>query len=151
MVTCAVFTFPAWELLVLRFGATQDSLKEGGKWNRPFSANDNGNFATMQVLVERGTWSINHSPIPTTDWALIDGRRYSVRPPVLPFLASGVYWVFHRIFGLQLSHKPDFVVLHYVLVLAFSGLATALGAVLISRSVALIAMENFSDGLGLIG
>jgi hypothetical protein len=88
LATCGVFTFPAWESLLQRLGASPESLEAGGRWHRPFSANDLSNLATIRALVEQGTWAIDRSGFQSSDQALIDGRYYSVRPPVLALLAS---------------------------------------------------------------
>jgi len=70
----------------------------------------NSRLATAWALVHEGRWSID-PPNPfepgTVDKVEIDGRLYSTKPPVLPLLMTGEYWVMHRAFGWDLANRED--------------------------------------------
>lgn len=111
------------------------------------SFNDRSRMAAIESLVERGTWVIDQSPFSrTVDRILVDGHFYSDKPPVLTFIASGVYAVLHHGFHLSLdagwcdpdadpchcrafcnrqgSAKPDWA--YYLLTLLLVGFPSAL-------------------------
>lgn len=82
-------------------------------------ANDASRLATVESLVHRGTFIIDGSPFAyTIDRAQIDGHNYSTKPPLLPLLMAGEYWVMHRLFGLDLHHPVQRAVV--VKLLAFT-------------------------------
>ena len=58
-----------------------------GSWN------DSSRLATAEALVEQGTWAIENTRLGrlTADYILWNGHFYSDKPPVLSFLAAGVY------------------------------------------------------------
>ena len=61
-------------------------------------------LATVQTLVEQGTFIIDHTEFNRTgDKAFIDGHFYSDKTPVLSVAAAGVYAVLHEVFGLALD------------------------------------------------
>jgi len=68
------------------------------------SFNDQSRMAAVESLVQRGAWIIDESPFyRTVDRILVDGHFYSDKPPVLTFIASGVYAVLHDGFHLTLD------------------------------------------------
>ncbi len=90
------------------------------------SANDRSRWCTVASLVERGTYVIDEQ-IKITDkkmknrrpWATIDKVRhlgsdgeqhyYSSKPPLLPTLVAGVYWVVNLCTGMRLTDQPIYV------------------------------------------
>ena len=61
-------------------------------------------LATVQTLVEQGTFIIDHTEFNRTgDKVFIDGHFYSDKTPVLSVAASGAYAVLHNVFGLTLD------------------------------------------------
>jgi len=60
-------------------------------------------LAAVQSLVETGSFEIEESMFQTPDKALIGGRFYSDKPPLLNVLLSGIYGVLHH--GLGLSFR----------------------------------------------
>jgi hypothetical protein len=71
------------------------------------SFNDRSRLAAIESRVARGTWIIDESPFSrTVDRIFVDGHFYSDKPPVLTFIASGVYTVLHRGFHLSLDASP---------------------------------------------
>lgn len=72
-------------------------------------------LASVHSLVHHGTWVIGHDPaLPpnpftplTVDKAVIGERLYSTKPPVLPLLMTGEYWVAHHLFGMDLARTDD--------------------------------------------
>lgn len=91
----------------------------------PFlSANDRSRWATIRALVEYGTYSIDRVSFGRAgqrhpDWYTIDlvrhrardGREhfYSSKPPLLPTLLAGKYWLVRRFTGATLAQDPFFV------------------------------------------
>lgn len=73
---------------------------------QPESWNDIARVASVESLVERGTWAIDDSPWvdATKDKVLLNGRFYSDKMPVLTLMGAGVYAVLH---GLGASLAPD--------------------------------------------
>jgi hypothetical protein len=107
------------------------------------SFNDRSRMAAIESLVHRGTWIIDESPFSRTgDRIFVDDHFYSDKPPVLAFIASGVYAALHRGFHLSLDgswcdldespchcrafcdERPDWA--YYLLTLALIGLPSAL-------------------------
>ncbi len=73
---------------------------------KPESWNDIARIASIESLVERGTWAIDDSPWvdETKDKVLLDGHFYSDKMPLLTFMGAGVYAVLH---GWGASLAPD--------------------------------------------
>ncbi|MCJ7736667.1 MAG: hypothetical protein MUQ10_05045, partial [Anaerolineae bacterium] len=66
------------------------------------SYNDQSRMAAVESRVERGTWVIDESMFARSgDRISVDGHFYSDKPPVLSWIAAGVYGVLHN--GLQLD------------------------------------------------
>lgn len=66
-------------------------------------------LATVYGLVHHGTWRIDEPENPfesaTVDKCMIDGGLYSTKPPLLPMIMAGEYWLLHRYFGADLTRK----------------------------------------------
>jgi hypothetical protein len=61
-------------------------------------------LATVQALVEQGTFIIDHTEFNRTgDKVFIDGHFYSDKTPLLSVAAAGVYSILHHNFGLTLD------------------------------------------------
>jgi hypothetical protein len=61
-------------------------------------------MATVQTLVEQGTFIIDHTEFNRTgDKVFINGHFYSDKTPALSVAAAGVYAVLHNVFGLTLD------------------------------------------------
>lgn len=73
---------------------------------QPESWNDIARVASIESLVERGTWVIDGSPWvdQTKDKVFLNGNFYSDKMPVLTLFGAGVYAVLH---GLGASLAPD--------------------------------------------
>ncbi len=123
------------------------------------SFNDRSRMAAIESRVTRGTWIIDESPFRrTVDRIYVDGHFYSDKPPVLSFLASGVYAVLHDGFGLSLDagpcdldvgpchcralcdEDPDWA--YYVLTLTLIGLPSALMLALFYHMTSLFGLDN---------
>jgi hypothetical protein len=87
-------------------------------WRRqtPFlSANDRSRWCMIRALVEHQTYAIDEI-IAEPNWHTIDmvqhkdrqgqTRLYSSKPPLLPTLLAGPYWVIHRLTGATLASEP---------------------------------------------
>lgn len=95
--------------------ALQQHLARQGKLRaplmRPFlSANDRSRWCTIRALVEDGTYAIDNV-IQQPGWDTIDmvkhdGHLYSSKPPLLPTLLAGEYWLIHRLTGAALAEHP---------------------------------------------
>lgn len=89
---------------------------------RPFlSGNDRSRWCTVRALVEHGTYAIDEI-VSQPNWDTIDmvkhdgrgnpapgpdeGRLYSSKPPLLPTLMAGEYWLLNRLTGTTLGSHP---------------------------------------------
>ncbi len=65
-------------------------------------------LASVESLVERGTWAIDDSPLASRTWDTlrIGGHFYSDKPPLLQALAAVPYAILHHGFGIALSSAP---------------------------------------------
>ncbi len=89
---------------------------------RPFlSGNDRSRWCTVRALVEHGTYAIDEI-VSEPNWDTIDmvkhdgrgnpapgpdeGHLYSSKPPLLPTLMAGEYWLLHRLTGMTLGSHP---------------------------------------------
>lgn len=75
------------------------------------SANDRSRWCTVWSLVERGTFQIDEiDAVP--GWGTIDKVRhqehfYSSKPPLLPAMVAGVYWLVRAVTGWTLDDQTD--------------------------------------------
>jgi hypothetical protein len=71
----------------------------------PVSWNDIARTATVESLVERGTWTIDGSPWldQTKDKVFLNGRFYSDKMPLLSLLGAGVYGLVRSTLGATLA------------------------------------------------
>ena len=75
------------------------------------SANDRSRWCTVWSLVERGTFQIDEiDAVP--GWGTIDkvrhqGHFYSSKPPLLPTMVAGVYWLVRAVTGWTLDDQTD--------------------------------------------
>src|SRR5262245_50735864 len=105
-----------------------------------FSSNDRSRWCTVRALVDEGTFVIGRrdpalagpknkygdSGIVFEDgWKTVDkimnpdtGEFYSTKPPLLPVLMAGEYWLLKQLFGWQITEDTWAVVL--VIVLTFN-------------------------------
>lgn len=78
---------------------------------RPFlSGNDRSRWCTIRALAEQGTYAIDdiqdQPGWDTIDMVKHDGQLYSSKPPLLPTLLAGPYWVIYRTTGASLASHP---------------------------------------------
>lgn len=78
---------------------------------RPFlSGNDRSRWCTIRALVEQGTYAIDDIQTQpgwdTIDMVKHDGRLYSSKPPLLPTLLAGPYWIVYQTTGATLATHP---------------------------------------------
>jgi len=125
------------------------------------SFNDASRMASVEALVEHGTWAIDNTTMAghTGDIIKLNGHTYSDKPPVLSFMAAGLYAILHRVFGLQLIPKecdprasacycfavlcpqrPDWA--YYWLTLTLIGIPSAFLLALFYRLTASMAQSN---------
>jgi len=123
------------------------------------SFNDRSRMAAIESRVTRETWIIDESPFSrTVDRILVDGHFYSDKPPVLSFIASGVYAILHK--GLHLSldaswcdfdegpchcralcdDNPDWA--YYLLTLTLVGIPSALMLALFYHMTGFLGLDN---------
>jgi hypothetical protein len=84
-------------------------------WNLQDSSLDNANtgsrYATIEALVDYGTYSIDDTRyVRTIDKYQVDGHYISSKPPTLPTLAAGVYWAYQQLTGKDIAHHEGSVV-----------------------------------------
>jgi hypothetical protein len=97
-----------------------------------FSSNDRSRWATIRALVDEGTYVIGHrdperatATNPYGDegivfedgWQTVDkvlkpetNEFYSSKPPLLPTLLAGEYWLLKKLFGWSIADNPWLVV-----------------------------------------
>jgi hypothetical protein len=64
------------------------------------NANTGSRYATVESLVDYGTYAIDQSRYRhTVDKVLIGDHFYSSKPPLLPTYTAGVYWVYQKLTG----------------------------------------------------
>jgi hypothetical protein len=102
-----------------RAGDGEPSLRD---LQRPFlSGNDRSRWCTVRALVEHGTYALDEI-VSQPNWDTIDmvkhdgrgnpapgpdeGRLYSSKPPLLPTLMAGEYWLLSRLTGKTLGSHP---------------------------------------------
>jgi hypothetical protein len=95
-----------WHLLVIflaGFLAIASARDYPGGWN------DGSRLASVESLVERGTWTIDDSPFvaATQDKLFIDGHYYSDKSPVPAVLMAGEYVVWRTITGQTAHSRPE--------------------------------------------
>ena len=88
------------------------------------SANDRSRWCTIASLVEHGTYEIDQQIAITNDakrhpWDTIDKVRhqgadgkqhyYSSKPPLLPTMIAGVYWLMSQVTPMTLTEQPIYV------------------------------------------
>ncbi len=107
--------------------ADDEGLWDWARLRRPLlSANDRSRWCTIRVLVEKDL-QVEGDPycidkvrsLPgwdTIDMVKHDGRLYSSKPPLLPTLMAGGYWVIYHLTGTSLGTEP-YVVVRWMLVL----------------------------------
>jgi hypothetical protein len=104
------------EALDAKLADFTDDLRSRIRYQRPFlSANDRSRWMTVRALVEDGTYEID-SIVGQPTWDTIDMVQhrgpdgqlhlYSSKPPLLPTLVAGEYWLIHRLTGATLADRP---------------------------------------------
>jgi hypothetical protein len=96
--------------------AIRDAIRRDKGLMRPFlSANDRSRWLTIRSLVERGSFTIEDL-VAEPGWDTIDAvvhndadgvpHLYSSKPPLLPLLLAGPYWVATKFTGWTLADHP---------------------------------------------
>ncbi len=92
------------------------TIKTEKRLLRPFlSGNDRSRWLTIRSLVERGSFAIEPLVV-EPGWDTIDAvvhpgadgqlHLYSSKPPLLPVLLAGPYWLLHQLTGWTLGDHP---------------------------------------------
>ena len=75
------------------------------------NANTGSRYATIESLVDYGTYSIDDSRyVRTIDKYKANGHYISSKPPTLPTIGAGVYWVYQQLTGKQIARSEGTVV-----------------------------------------
>ncbi|MGQ9732097.1 MAG: hypothetical protein ACUVX8_12590, partial [Candidatus Zipacnadales bacterium] len=69
--------------------------------------NDASRWDTLWSLVEHGTYIIDGCPWDTIDKVRREGHDYSSKPPLLPTLAAGQYWIIKRLTKWTIQENTD--------------------------------------------
>ena len=102
--------------------------------------NGRSRMATIDSLVERGTFIIDNSVyVWTGDKVYINGHFYSDKPPVLSFLAAGPYFLMKNV-GLTFQNNEGLV--YYLLTLIFVGISAAITVHFFNKSLKLIRLKK---------
>ena len=105
-----------------------------GPWN------DRSRMATIDSLVERGTFVIDNSVyVWTGDKIYVNGHFYSDKPPVLSFLAAGPYFLMKSV-GLTFQNNEGLV--YYLLTLICVGIPAAITVHFFYKSLKLIGLKE---------
>jgi len=94
----------------------REEIRRDKRLLRPFlSANDRSRWLTIRALVERGSFAIEDLVV-EPGWDTIDAvvhndaqgtpHLYSSKPPLLPLLLAGPYWLANRLTGWTLADHP---------------------------------------------
>lgn len=74
-----------------------------------FGTNVRSRFITVERLVDAGTMAHDESPIePSVDAIVIEGRRYSSKPPNYTLVMAAQAWVLKAMTGWRVSEHPRF-------------------------------------------
>ncbi|MCX8038260.1 MAG: tetratricopeptide repeat protein [Candidatus Sumerlaeia bacterium] len=100
------------------------------------SPNVSSRMDTIQSLVERGTFCIDHSlRLFEVDVVKINGRWYSDKPPLLSVVGAALYWPLHKALGWTFArHAPR---LYVILTVCLVGVPAALGLWLLGQCLLL--------------
>ncbi|MGM0487754.1 MAG: hypothetical protein ACQESR_13470 [Planctomycetota bacterium] len=131
-----LYRWAVWLLLVASLGAMLAriaSVRAHTGETPMLSANDRSRWGTIRALVEDGTYvidrlvSIKHPETGRRYWKSIDMVRhrgpdgkehyFSSKPPLLPTLLAGEYWIIRNVFGATLGDQP-FLVMRLMLVIS---------------------------------
>ncbi len=75
------------------------------------NANTGSRYATIESLVDHGTYHINKSRyVHTIDKYKVGAHYISSKPPTLSTLGAGVYWAYQELTGKKISHHEGDVV-----------------------------------------
>jgi hypothetical protein len=117
------------------------------------SANTKSRMATVEALVHHGTYAIDASPYnKTMDRVKIDGKLYSSKPPMLPTLIAGAYYVLHKTTGMSFAGKgraKRFSSVHATLSVMFSGTALVVYLLCLYLAACLLVRDPFARLLAL--
>jgi hypothetical protein len=69
--------------------------------------NDNSRWDTVWSLVEKHTYIIDGCPWDTIDKVHRDGHDYSSKPPLLPTMAAGQYWLLKKLTKWTIREQTD--------------------------------------------
>lgn len=100
-------------------------------------------LATVYSLVEDGTWYIDRPvdkpPVSfeqdTIDKVVVNGRMLSSKPPVLPLLMAGEYWVMKKALGWSLDKPEDANKIVRVMATTLAGFSYVLALVLFGKAI----------------
>lgn len=107
----------------------------------PGSAHVYSRLATVESIVDRGTYQIDDSIfIDTIDKVYSNGHFYSHQPPLLSTLEAPVYWVL-RLPGTRFNNRGRFA-MTYAFSLATNGVALALTVVAFAHLLALAGVAS---------
>ena len=81
------------------------------------SWNDGSRFATIQNLVEKHSFVIDHSMFFTYDKVFINGHFYSDKPPVFSVIAATPYFLFYNTGRVLVNHPRSFIYITNLLIL----------------------------------
>jgi len=97
------------------------------------SAHSTSRLATIESLVERGTFAIDGATYNTIDKVFIGGHYYSHQPPVQAVLGAAVYF---PLWKLGLRFGPGRLTAYAIVTFAVNGLMTLVGLVFFWRALA---------------
>lgn len=87
------------------------------KNNFSHAGNETSRLAVVQSVVDNGTFDITNSIFKTPDKALLNGKYYGDKPPLLTFLTMGEYFLLAKIFGL--TFRDNYHLVFFLLYLPY--------------------------------
>ena len=85
------------------------------KSNCTQAGTETSRLAVIQSVVDDGTFDVTHSIFKTPDKALLNGKYYGDKPPLLTFLSMGEYFVLSKVFGVTFkTHRSLAIFLLYL-------------------------------------
>lgn len=134
--TALGITVARWEerlaLFLLIFGLLVFATKTYGAPQNPGSWNDQARFATIQALVEQGTFAIDNTSLGywTGDKVFAGEHFYSTKPPLLSMIGAALYWPMYHWLGWTYFNELQAPTIYYLITLLLMGLPMAGCAVL---------------------
>lgn len=128
-----------------------------GTYGRSLGDTANSRLATVLSLTKHGTWYIDRPPGErpnyfeerTIDKVLVKGRLLSSKPPMLPLMMTGEYWLLNKVFGWDLEHRRDRAPIIRTLSMTLIGLSYVVVIVFFAKTLLLFVTDETTRAVAL--